>query len=178
MNRALKLLLSVSAMAGLAACGGARATYAAPTMGPPVPTESEMSEAELDPRLSHEDGVAVARWDRYANPPAPTATEVTVAETQGAGGAMGVTAASASPPAPAERTAPASYEPESDDSSGDAERCSCDAADQYRDQICDLSQRICGIADAHPEFEDIRTRCTDSTARCASATERARSCDC
>lgn len=178
MNRALKLGLSVAALAGLAACGGARATYAAPTMGPPVPTESEISEAELDPRLSHEDGVAVARWDRYANPPSPAATEVTVAEPQAAGAAIGATTASASPPAPVERSAPTSYRSESDAASDDAERCSCDAADQYRDQICELSRRICGIADAHPEFEDIRTRCTDSTARCASATERARSCDC
>lgn len=45
----------------------------------------------------------------------------------------------------------------------------CDDAFGHRDAICDLSERICAIAEEHPRAAD---RCDDAVARCASARER------
>jgi len=45
----------------------------------------------------------------------------------------------------------------------------CDDAFGHRDAICDLSERICAIAEDHPRATD---RCEDAEARCANARER------
>jgi hypothetical protein len=45
----------------------------------------------------------------------------------------------------------------------------CDDAFGHRDAICDLSQRICDIADDHPRAA---RRCEDAEDRCANARER------
>jgi len=45
----------------------------------------------------------------------------------------------------------------------------CDDAFGHRDAICDLSERICAIADEHPRAAN---RCEDAAARCANARER------
>ncbi len=51
----------------------------------------------------------------------------------------------------------------------------CDDAFGHRDAICDLSERICAIADDHPRAA---RRCEDATDRCANARERvADECD-
>lgn len=51
----------------------------------------------------------------------------------------------------------------------------CDDAFGHRDAICDLSERICAIADDHPRAAD---RCADAEDRCANARERvADECD-
>lgn len=47
---------------------------------------------------------------------------------------------------------------------------SCNDAASLREQICQLSQRICEIADAHPDEDAVREQCLDGRARC----ERAR----
>ncbi len=46
----------------------------------------------------------------------------------------------------------------------------CDVAGEYRDRICDLSERICDIAGRHPDHGDVVSKCEDGRERC----ERAR----
>lgn len=56
------------------------------------------------------------------------------------------------------------------DALGEAlELANCDDAFGHRDAICDLSERICSIAEDHPRAAD---RCEDASSRCANARER------
>lgn len=47
----------------------------------------------------------------------------------------------------------------------------CGRAGEFRDAICDLATRICGIAAEHPEHEDVADKCDDGQNRCATARE-------
>lgn len=174
------------ALLALAGCGGASATYSASTLGPPVEPASSIPENELDPRFSHDDSVAIAQWDRYER---ALRGNTHAGHTESAGRTTTAAEPAApmqpSPPAPSPVAEPTSLESSSDSSGATPEenyaaQCSgnCDAVANYRDQICELSARICRIANEHPEHTDIRSRCTDSEYRCELATDRARSCTC
>lgn len=53
----------------------------------------------------------------------------------------------------------------------------CSSARDLRDQICDLSSRICEIADDNPDDDPTVERCRDGRARCRGASNRvAQSC--
>ena len=54
----------------------------------------------------------------------------------------------------------------------------CAAACDLVGSICELSERICGIADRHEGDRALARRCTDSSGRCASARERLTSAAC
>jgi len=49
------------------------------------------------------------------------------------------------------------------------ELANCDDAFRHRDAICELSERICTIAEDHPRAAE---RCEDAETRCANARER------
>jgi hypothetical protein len=49
----------------------------------------------------------------------------------------------------------------------------CTTAWALRDRICDLSTRLCGIAEQSND-PDVAARCTDGRARCERATTRVR----
>lgn len=54
-----------------------------------------------------------------------------------------------------------------------------DSACGLRDQICDLSMRICTIAERHPDTDDMEWQCEDATDRCDRADEEVMStCGC
>ncbi|MEM9067947.1 MAG: hypothetical protein AAGE52_05550 [Myxococcota bacterium] len=54
----------------------------------------------------------------------------------------------------------------------------CESARNLRDRICELSARICGIAEENPADLPTAERCEDGSTRCESASERvASSCD-
>ena len=48
----------------------------------------------------------------------------------------------------------------------------CPRAELLRGQICDLAERICGIADRHPEDPTLAARCHDARGRCEKARGR------
>jgi hypothetical protein len=48
----------------------------------------------------------------------------------------------------------------------------CGRAGDLRDAICDLAERICGIADNNPEHTDVATQCDDGRERCETARQR------
>ena len=50
----------------------------------------------------------------------------------------------------------------------------CSSARDLRDRICELSERICDIADDHPDDDPTAERCRDGEARCRGASNRVR----
>ncbi len=55
----------------------------------------------------------------------------------------------------------------------------CGAACSLATRICDLRERICGIAGRHASDEALASRCTDANGRCEGARERvAERCAC
>lgn len=48
----------------------------------------------------------------------------------------------------------------------------CGAAQDLNEQICALSERVCGIAEDNPDDRGTQDRCEDGRARCARATTR------